>query len=457
MRAAIIDIGYNAIRVVVYESNELGAPEIFNNKFRSEIRNLLSSGNLETKHHVYLSFQYIAHIFKKLSVTNVKCVATAVLRSHPKAEAFKAIIKTRYNIDIDIISGDREAYLSASGIADASGIVADLGGGSLELAEIFGGKISVLKSLPIGTKLLEDNISFTSESINNMLEHVVGNKQYKNLYLIGGAFRMIGRHYMQFVQYPLKNLHNLTINNIEFLEYLERLSRAPSQKNCNLRAIDTKAIVIVRSIIHASSPKDIVISNYGLKEGVRFFSLSPAEQKKNIIYERIKALVKFDKNICAIEKYVELVKTLVIQHDEITIMVLELAIILAPFNRNIDKNLRANFVVEFILSCDIPFNHRSRVMLALTLAFTYRSKNDMYIHRLGRRMLSKVDYSNSDIIGSFLKIARQIDGPEFQSPSFSFILDHENNIEIDTLKILPKSIFKQVMERIKNINEARNS
>ena len=93
MRLAIIDIGSNAIRAVIYERDTLGAPEIFNDKFKSDVLSLLQLDNLEVKHQTYLSLQYLTHIFKQLSVTRIKCVATAVLRGHPKAEEFKKIIK----------------------------------------------------------------------------------------------------------------------------------------------------------------------------------------------------------------------------------------------------------------------------------------------------------------------------------------------------------------------------
>ena len=85
MRSAIMDIGYNAIRAVVYEDESLGAPVIFSNKFKSDILSLLTNDSLDIKHQTYLSIQYFLYIFKKLEVSNINCVATAVLRNHPRA------------------------------------------------------------------------------------------------------------------------------------------------------------------------------------------------------------------------------------------------------------------------------------------------------------------------------------------------------------------------------------
>ncbi|MFY9589841.1 Ppx/GppA family phosphatase [Rickettsia endosymbiont of Halotydeus destructor] len=464
MRSAIIDIGYNAVRAVVYDCDELGAPEIFNYKFKNYIINLLDLDNLEIKHQTYLSLQYLIHIFTSLKVNNIKCVATAILRAHPKAEEFKEIIKKKFNIDIEIISGEREAYLTAagliSGISDALGIVADLGGGSLELAQIEDKKVGKLRSLPLGTKVITSN-NLDTHVITKMIQEEFGEKHYPNLYLIGGALRLIGRLYMDSINYPLKNLHNFEINRAEFEFYLEKLFHIDRLKLSyyEQKAINYNAILIVKSIIKVFSPEKIIISNYGLKEGVRFDSLPPSEQKKDIIYERVKKLVKFDKNICKIDKYVEAIKYLLINPDPTTLITIELAIMLAQYNKNIDKTLRANFVSEFILSSDIPFSHRQRLMLgiAVALAFTYTVRTDIFINKIAKKMISKCDYYNSHIIGYFIKISREIDGPEFYEPSFSIKLKDNKFLQINTSDILPKQVFEKVYERLKSIGLARRN
>ncbi|MCC8372142.1 MAG: Ppx/GppA family phosphatase [Rickettsia endosymbiont of Pseudomimeciton antennatum] len=461
MRSAIIDIGYNAVRAVVYECDRLGAPEIFNDKFKSDIINLLNLDNLEVKHQAYLSLQYLIHIFDRLSVTDVKCVATAVLRGHPRAEEFREIVKRKFNINIEVISGDREAYLTAagliSGINDACGIAADLGGGSLELAQIKDKKVGILKSLPLGTGLITNNHFDDINIISQMIKKEFEGLHCPSLYLIGGALRLIGRSYMEFVHYPLKNLHNLEINRKEFELYLERLTHANMLKMQYKSRIHGNAILVAKSMLNVFLPEKVIISNYGLKEGVRFDCLPKEEQQKDIIYERIKTLVNFDENTCSIKDYTEVIKPILIQPDTTTISIIALVIMLAQYNKNIDRTLRSNFIVEFILASDIPFSHRQRLMLSNALALTYTSRSDTYINRLAKRMINSYDYCNSHIIGNFIKIAREIDGPEFQSPSFSLDLKDNGYIEISTLNTLPKMVFEKVCERLKTVGLARKN
>lgn len=462
MRSATIDIGYNAIRAVVYECDELGAPEIFNDKFKSDIINLLNLSNLDIKHQSYLVLQYLTHIFNRLAVTDIKCVATAVLRDHPKAEEFQKIIKRKFNIDIEIISGNQEAYLTAlgliSGVSEANGLAADLGGGSLELAIIQDRKIGILKSLPLGTSLITQNHLNDINLISRIIQKEFEGLYFPNLYLIGGALRLIGRSYMKFIRYPLKSLHNLEINYEDFKLYLDNLSTNGNKDKLYYEPrIHPNAVIVAKAMLNIFFPKKIIISNYGLKEGVRFYHLPLEEQQKNIIYERIKTLVNFDENGCKVQDYIDIIKPILIKPDFITIDIITLVIMLAGHNKNIDKTLRSNFIVEFILASDIPFSHRQRLMLSIALTLTYTSKNDTYINRLAKRMICKYDYCNSYIIGNFVRIAREVDGPGFYSPSFLLKLQDNKYIEISTVEILPRPVFTKVCEHLKNIGLLRKN
>lgn len=460
MRQAIIDIGSNAIRAVVYDNQKLGAPEIYNDKFRNELVTLLDLDDINIKHPAYLTLQYFNNIFHKLDVSKVSCVATAVLRDHPKAQEFTKLVSEKYGIEIDIISGEREAYLTAagliSGVTDADGIAADLGGGSLEIVEIANKKVGHLRSLPLGTKRIDSSLK-VEDLVDIIRKAFVQGKDVKRLYLIGGAFRFIGRHYMDFVRYPMKNLHNLEIEGKDFLIYLEQLdSIAKIKPSYQAKRIDERAILAAKALIQVLNPDKIVISNYGLKEGVRFSSLDEEEQSKDIIFERCKTLANFDESVCHLNEYRDLISFFLIEPDQLTFNVIDLTVILGSFSKNIDRTLKANFTAEFILSSDIPFNHRQRLMLAMSSSYAFSSKSDLYINKLARKVLPKVDYYNSQIIGNIIRITREVDGPEFKSPSFSLQL-HERYIEITADEILPKPVFDTVCERLKDISYARKA
>lgn len=331
-------------------------------------------------------------------------------------------------------------------------------GGSLELAIIKDKKISVFKSLPLGTSLITQNCLNDINLISQIIKQEFETLYFPNLYLIGGALRLIGRSYMKFIRYPLKNLHNLEIDYEEFKLYLDKLSANSSKAKTHYEPkIDLNAIIVAKAMLNIFASKKVIISNYGLKEGVRFYHLPAQEQQKNIIYERIKTLVNFDENNCKIQDYIEIIKPILMKPDLITIGSITLVIMLARHNKNIDKTLRSNFIVEFILASDIPFSHRQRLMLSIALTLTYTSKNNTYINKLAKRMICKYDYCNSYIIGNFVRIAREVDGPEFSSPSFFLKLQTNKYIEISTVEILPRSVFAKVCGHLKNIGLLRKN
>ncbi|MGV2432315.1 MAG UNVERIFIED_CONTAM: Ppx/GppA family phosphatase [Rickettsiaceae bacterium] len=459
MRHAIIDIGSNAIRAVIYENNTLSASEVYNEKFRSDLVGLLDLADLNVKHSVYLVVQHFVHIFKQLNVGTVKCVATAVLRNHINSPAFVKIIKERYDIDIEIIPGEKEAYLTAAGlimgIARAEGLVADLGGGSLELAEIKNKEVGRRQSLALGTNIID--LSISVEEVKRTISGSFECLQYPNLYLIGGAFRMLGRAYMEFVKYPLKNLHNLRISSEEFLTFLVKYEESYADEILSYkRSTDTKASKILQAMIELFGIQNITISNYGLKEGVRFVNLPDKERHKDIVRTRCEYLSDIKAKGCKLDKYYEMIEPLLLSPDEVLREVVELTIMLSCININIDKTMRAHFMADFAISSDIPFTHKQRIMMAVALSYIFGYKPDLNIERLSRRMLTKDEYHNGQIIGSIIRIAYEVDGPMLYKPSFKLILK-DRYIEIDAGEVLPRPVFDKICDRLKDIAIARRT
>jgi exopolyphosphatase/guanosine-5'-triphosphate,3'-diphosphate pyrophosphatase len=458
MRTAIMDIGYNAIRAVVYEDDTLGAPEIFNSKFKSDILNLLSHESIDIKHQTYLVIQYFLHVFEKLEVKDIKCVATAVLRNNPRADEFVQYVKDTYNFEIDVIPGEEEAKLTAQGLITSMknphGIAADLGGGSLELIEINNGKIERVNSLELGTKVLSSSNIQNEKEIIPILEKHYKNQSYNNLYLIGGALRFIGRLYMDFVQYPLKNLHNLEIKTEKFASYLDKLESSTHDPRHKIgrRRINSSAIFIAKAMISVFKPSNIIISTYGLKEGVRFNSLSTDEKAKDIVHAKVEYTCNFDVSKTNWDSYLDAINPLLTSTNYAE--TIKLAIMLLSLQHKFDRTLHPEAISEFILSSEIPFTHKMRMELALILSYATNSKPKTKLVRSAKKILRKEEYNNSQIIGYFLNIAESVDGPFFTTPSFSIEM-RDNYLEINSDKILPRSVFEKVCNHLKSIAFAR--
>ncbi|HJK86857.1 MAG TPA: Ppx/GppA family phosphatase [Candidatus Megaira endosymbiont of Nemacystus decipiens] len=454
-RRAIIDIGYNAIRAVVYETDEPGAPEIFNNKFKSDILSLLTNDSLDVKHPSYLSIQYLLHIFDKLEVTSIHCVATAVLRQHPRGEELIHYIKQKYGFDIHILTGQEEAEFTAigliHGINDCNGMAADLGGGSLELIEINNSKIGKLASLDLGTKIITSKKLNTSDEILSTIKKEYGCCTYKNLYLIGGAMRFIGRMYLDFIEYPLKNLHNLEIDSEKFLQYLSKVrSNLNNSKNkIGRRKININAILVAQAMVHLFSPEKIIISTYGLKEGVRFKLMDLT--KPNILESKLVYACQYDINKTDFSAYLKVLDKIVQSTKTNIYELLKFSIILNNLKKKLDHTLPPSSIVEYILSAELPIKQDARIMLALIASVQSDFKPSHNLVKVSKLIITKENYLTCQIIGHFLCIAETVDGMNFTKPSFSIDV-YKDYYEINTKNILPRPIFEKIRTRLKNIS-----
>lgn len=454
-----MDIGYNAIRAVVYENNNIGAPEIFNSKFKNDILSLLTQEDFDIKHQTYLSIQYLLHIFKQLDVSSIKCVATAVLREHPKAKDFIEFIKNKYHFDIEVISGEEEARLTAlglvAGIRHSNGIAADLGGGSLELVEVSNTKIGKLQSLELGTKVISSKNIENQSNITEIIQNEYGSYSYDNLYLIGGALRFIGRLYIDFMNYPMKNLHNLEIATEDFLNYLDKIkSSSESTKNkLGKRKINNNAILVAKSMIEVFKPKNIIVSTYGLKEGVRLESISNYPKEQDIVIEKVKYTCNYHDENTDFDSYVSIISDLIADETELS-EIMQLSIMLLKLKHKFDKTLHPTAISEFILGSEIPFTHKNRVKLALILAYSSNFKPNQELIKISKKIISKKEHNNCQIIGNFLCIAEEVDGPKFGKPSFSIKIQN-SFLEIVSKEILPRPIFEKICNRLKSIAYSR--
>ncbi len=458
MRLGIIDIGYNAIRAVVYEENSIGAPEIFNTKFRNDLLSLMKQDSFDSKHQVYLSIQYILHIFSRLEVTKIKCVATAILRNHPRAPEFIKFIKEKFNLTIEVIAGDKEAYLSAlgmiSGISDVHGIAADLGGGSLELIEINNSKIGRLSSLNLGTKIITEQQLQDVDKLVDIIKENYGDHHYTNLYFIGGALRFISRFFIDFDKYPIKNLHNLAIPREKLNSYLHYIkTKNKISEDNNSRTLNLSAVFVTQAMLKVFKPENIIVSIFGLKEGVRYELLSKQEKNHDMVLQKAIYCTNYDINKTSFEQYYEIISPLFNKSAKLY-RILKISIILQSLNKNFDQTLFPKGLQEYILNSEIPFMHRERIMIALIITVSSNFRVDNNITRLAKRILGKDDFCDSYIIGYFIKIAKDIDGFEFTEPSFSILIKN-HYLEIATRDVLPKPIFDKICKQLKLIAQMR--
>src|SRR3977135_3107099 len=179
-RVGIIDVGSNSIRLVVYERASRAPLPVFNEKVLCGLaRGLDATGRLNPDG-VELAlanidrFTTLAHNMK---VTSLDLLATAAVRDAADGEDFMRELARRPGIKAHIVSGKDEARFSGFGVIcgmpDASGVMGDLGGGSLELVALGQGRLGASSTLPVGPlRLMSSGKSDPKKVVLDAIESV---------------------------------------------------------------------------------------------------------------------------------------------------------------------------------------------------------------------------------------------------------------------------------------------
>jgi exopolyphosphatase / guanosine-5'-triphosphate,3'-diphosphate pyrophosphatase len=299
---AVIDIGSNSVRLVVYESMTRSLISIFNEKTLCGLgREVQSTGLLapDAVAKALTSLRRFRALCKIMKVGHVYAIATAACRDATNGPDFIAKAERICGVGIEILSGPREAKLSAlgvvSGIHKPDGIVGDLGGGSLELIDVRGNQVRRGVTLPLGSLALQDashkSLKRAERIVKTDLSGVEQLKAGRNrtFYAVGGTWRALARIHIVQSGYPLRVMHGYSIPASEALDFAQRLRRLAS---ANIladievvadarRPLLTYAALVLEYIIRVAKPKTIVFSTFGVREGLLYEMLPESERSKD--------------------------------------------------------------------------------------------------------------------------------------------------------------------------------
>ena len=202
---AVIDVGSNSIRLVVYKGPRRAPLPILDEKVSCGLGRGMDADGRMSPQSMDLALRTVSRfvdIARSMGVSGIKAVATAAVRNAANGPDFKEAVERECGISLRVLSGMEEARLSALGtlcaIPDADGVMGDIGGGSLELVEICEGEIRNHATLPLGTiPLLESGLSpqkAAKKLIAPRLEELpwLKNAKKKTFYAVGGSWRASG-------------------------------------------------------------------------------------------------------------------------------------------------------------------------------------------------------------------------------------------------------------------------
>ncbi len=298
---AVIDIGSNSVRLVVYSGMIRTPIPLHNEKTICALgKGLERTGRLNPEG-VELALDTIERfvaLSKALGVERVDAVGTAAVRDATDGEDFAKTVRKRCGIEVQVLTGKQEAERSAlgvlCGIPTADGIVADLGGGSLELARVHNGSLDEYTTLPIGLLRLEEASNGEVHKATSIVDRGLGQYGWmakgkgKTLYVVGGAWRSLARVCIAQMDYPLHVLDNFTLERRHAASLFEVIRRLGSKSLEHIQGVSKGrvaslplAATVLERLLHFTKPTDLVFSIYGMREGHFFNALPSATQKQD--------------------------------------------------------------------------------------------------------------------------------------------------------------------------------
>lgn len=301
VRQAVIDIGSNTVRLVVYAGLPRAPMPIYNEKSRVALGACLAGNGIISPATMKKALAALARfetLARSMKVDTLRVVATAATRE-AKNGAQLVERAAALGIRVDVLDGETEATAAGLGVISdnphANGYVGDLGGGSLELIRVADGRLGDRISLPLGTLRHAVLKGKTTKQITQMLRDDIAALKGVDgfpietglpFYMIGGSWRSFARLHMHDVGYPLTILSNYQMppdaatRLMPLVNDAAALAQTKVLASARIAALPG-ATALLAGVVRLLDPKELVTSIYGLREGLLFDQLSDAERRED--------------------------------------------------------------------------------------------------------------------------------------------------------------------------------
>ncbi|MCA8901056.1 MAG: hypothetical protein KDA53_07365 [Hyphomonas sp.] len=286
-RAAIIDIGSNSVRLVIFDVLGSSILPTFNEKVMAGLgEGLMNTGQLSETGQVaaLAALSRYRAILKALNLRNFSAVATAAVRAASDGDVFIRKANRILGRPVSILSGEDEARLSALGVAasfhDPHGVIGDLGGSSLEFKTV-GGEDEKGESLMLGPLSLGEvagNVKELRKAIKAEIKTSSVLRGAKGrFFAVGGAWRTFAKINMEMENYALQVVQGYQMNAGQVARAAKLCIDAlttPAAR-AQVEAVDKRrsrhmhiAAILLEEVLEAGKFDGVTMSSSGLREGV---------------------------------------------------------------------------------------------------------------------------------------------------------------------------------------------
>ncbi|MFK7763049.1 MAG: Ppx/GppA family phosphatase [Roseobacter sp.] len=405
-RVGVVDVGSNSVRLVVFDGAARSPAYFYNEKILCALGAGLSQTgvlNPAGRKRALSALRRFQHLAQGMGLPNLTVVATAAVRDAEDGPEFCAEVQRETGLRIWVIDGEEEARLSAQGVLlgwpGSYGLVCDIGGSSMELAEISEGRVGrrvtsslgplKLREVKGGKKGRQTHI----KTVMTELRDAMG-PQRDRLFLVGGSWRAIARIDMLRRDYPLQVLHEyrMTARSVtataKFIKNndLDEIRSACGISSARMSLVPFAAEVLKR-LVSTFKPKDIAISSYGIREGMLYEQMPQRLRDRDPLIEACRFAEAKDARLPGFGKSLfNVILPLFKSLPETRLRLVKAACLLHDVSWRAHPDYRAETCFDNATRANLGgLKHSERVFLGLALLHRYSNNRD------GTRIAGLVD------------------------------------------------------------------
>jgi exopolyphosphatase/guanosine-5'-triphosphate,3'-diphosphate pyrophosphatase len=298
---AVLDIGSNSVRLVVYERHARALTPLYNEKSSCALgRGLAATGKLayENIDRALTAIQRFALVARLMKVGQVHILATSAVRDASNSKVFVDAVESIMGASVRVLSGEEEAHYAAlgvlAGIPDFTGVVGDLGGGSLELSAMTHGRDAIGETHELGVIRMQDDSGGSPVKARGIAQarlldsKLLADVRGDTFCAIGGTWRSLAKVHQVLRGYPLHMVQHYVAEADDLAtlcaEIVEAVGAGKSWPGSDATSSSRRELVpygaaVLGEVLRAGKFERVVFSALGVREGY-LHSLLDAEERE---------------------------------------------------------------------------------------------------------------------------------------------------------------------------------
>lgn len=432
-RVGVVDVGSNSVRMVVFDGAARSPAYFFNEKVMCGLgAGMAETGRLnpEGRDRALKALKRFSILAEGMGATPLTTVATAAVREADDGPEFQSQVLDEIGLKIHVIDGQEEARLSAQGVLlgwpGSYGLVCDIGGSSMELAELRDGQIGTCLTSPLGPLRLanvkggKSGRKKTIVSEIDRMRAALGD-QPDRLFLVGGSWRAFARIDMHRQGYPLAVLHEYRMSRKDVRATARMIDEVDlSELRRDLGISEARASLlplaapVLTKLIDRFKPHDIAVSSYGIREGMLYEQMPDPLRNRDPLIEACRFAEAKDARLPGFGRQLhDFIAPLFDKKDKAQFRLVRAACLLHDVAWRAHPDYRHEMCFDLATRANMAgVAHRERVFLGLALLHRYKNSRTGSRFQPLFELLSEKERTEAEQLGKAMRFGAMFSGQD---------------------------------------------